>query len=341
MAKLYNLARMTTATAGTGTITLGSAVSGYLTFALAGAANGDVVSYGIKDGANSEVGTGTYTSSGTTLTRTVTKSTNANAAISLSGSAEVFITPRAEDLITAGLMPGFLFGLTLSTAGSSSTFGIAAGVATDSTNISMLALGSAYTKTTSAWAVGSTNGAMDTGSVAGGTWYHVYLIKRPDTGVVDVLLSLSATSPTLPANYTLFRRIGSMKTNGAAQWATFSQSGDEFLWDAGALAMDISTGALDTTSTLFTVKVPTGIKVGAILQGYISAAAVRVVMITSPDQGSGSVVSGFAVAANARSGVSATVRTNTSAQIRAVSDGASTSFVAGAMGWIDRRGRDG
>lgn len=98
MGKIYNLARMTTATTGTGTITLGAAVSGYLTFVLAGAANGDVVSYGIKDGANSEVGTGTYTTSGTTLTRTVTKSTNANAAISLSGAAEVFITPRAEDL---------------------------------------------------------------------------------------------------------------------------------------------------------------------------------------------------------------------------------------------------
>lgn len=99
MSKLYNLARMTTATAGTGTITLGAAVSGYLTFALAGVANLDVVSYGIKDGANSEVGTGTYTSAGTTLTRSVTKSTNSNAAISLSGAAEVFITPRAEDLI--------------------------------------------------------------------------------------------------------------------------------------------------------------------------------------------------------------------------------------------------
>jgi hypothetical protein len=98
MGKLYNLARMTTATVGAGTITLGSAVSGYLTFALAGAANADVVSYGIHDGANSEVGTGTYTSAGTTLTRTVTKSTNANAAIGLSGTAEVFITARAEDL---------------------------------------------------------------------------------------------------------------------------------------------------------------------------------------------------------------------------------------------------
>ena len=99
MALLYNLSRVSTATTGTGTITLGSAVSGYLTFALAGVADGDTVSYGIKDGANSEVGTGVYTSAGTTLTRSVTKSTNSDAAISLSGSAEVFITPRAEDLM--------------------------------------------------------------------------------------------------------------------------------------------------------------------------------------------------------------------------------------------------
>lgn len=101
MAKLYNLARMTSSTTGTGTITLGSAVSGYLTFALAGAASGDVVDYAIKDGANSEIGTGTYTVAAGpvyTLTRTVTKSTNSNAAISLSGAAEVFISPRAETL---------------------------------------------------------------------------------------------------------------------------------------------------------------------------------------------------------------------------------------------------
>lgn len=98
MAKLYSLARVATATTGTGTITLGAAVSGFLSFSGAGVSDGDVVSYGIADGANSEVGTGTYTASGTTLTRTVTKSTNSNAAISLSGSAQVFVTARAEDI---------------------------------------------------------------------------------------------------------------------------------------------------------------------------------------------------------------------------------------------------
>ena len=45
--RLFNLARMTTATTGTGTLTLGSAVSGYLSFSGAGVTDGVVVSYGI------------------------------------------------------------------------------------------------------------------------------------------------------------------------------------------------------------------------------------------------------------------------------------------------------
>lgn len=98
--KAYNLAKMTTATTGTGTITLGSAVSGFLTFANAGVQDGETVSYGIRDGANSEVGRGVYTTSGTTLTRSVLTSTNGNSAINLSGSATVFITPLAQDVIT-------------------------------------------------------------------------------------------------------------------------------------------------------------------------------------------------------------------------------------------------
>jgi len=100
MAKLYNLARMTSSTIGTGPITLGSAVSGCLSFSLAGVQNGDVISYGITDGINSEVGRGTYTSAGTVLARTtILKSTNANAAISLSGNAEIFVTALAEDIV--------------------------------------------------------------------------------------------------------------------------------------------------------------------------------------------------------------------------------------------------
>ena len=101
MAVLKNRAKMSTSTTGTGTITLGSAESGYQTFADAGVANADVVRYVIEDtGGAFEIGTGTYTSSGTTLTRTVSESSNSGAAINLSGSATVFIGATAEDILS-------------------------------------------------------------------------------------------------------------------------------------------------------------------------------------------------------------------------------------------------
>lgn len=98
MVKLVDRAKMTTATTGTGTITLGSASSGYQSFAAAGVANGNVVRYTIEDGANWEIGTGTYTSTGTTLSRSPTQSSSGGAAINLSGSATVFVTVASADL---------------------------------------------------------------------------------------------------------------------------------------------------------------------------------------------------------------------------------------------------
>jgi hypothetical protein len=99
MTTLVNRAKMTTATTGTGTITLGSAVSGYQTFAAAGVVDTNVVRYVIEDGNNWEIGTGTYTSSGTTLSRTPSQSSSGGAAITLSGTAVVYITAIAADIL--------------------------------------------------------------------------------------------------------------------------------------------------------------------------------------------------------------------------------------------------
>lgn len=95
----HNIAKMRSSTVGTGTLTLTTAMSGFLTFALAGVVNGERVTYTIRDGSNTEVGQGIYTTVGLTLTRaTILSSTNGGAAISCTGNQVVMITIAAEDI---------------------------------------------------------------------------------------------------------------------------------------------------------------------------------------------------------------------------------------------------
>jgi len=96
MVTLVNRAKVATATTGTGTLTLGSAESGYQSFADAGVVDTDVVRYVIEDGTAWEIGTGTYSAG--TLTRTVLESSNADAALNLTGSAVVYVSATAEDI---------------------------------------------------------------------------------------------------------------------------------------------------------------------------------------------------------------------------------------------------
>tara|TARA_Y100000004_G_C8952642_1_gene429316 strand:- start:1511 stop:3619 length:2109 start_codon:yes stop_codon:yes gene_type:complete len=87
--------KVTTSTTGTGTLTLGSAESGFQAFSVIG--NGNQTYYAIKSDAGFEVGIGTYTHSGTTLSRdTILESSNSGSAVSLTGTSTVFTTYPAE-----------------------------------------------------------------------------------------------------------------------------------------------------------------------------------------------------------------------------------------------------
>jgi hypothetical protein len=94
--KVANRVQETTATTGTGTITLAGAVSGFQPFS-AVASNGDFVYYTITSGTDWEVGYGTYATAGNTLARTVIFSSSAaGAAITLVGTSTVFLDYPAE-----------------------------------------------------------------------------------------------------------------------------------------------------------------------------------------------------------------------------------------------------
>ena len=157
MVTLVNRAKMSTSTTGTGTITLGSAEAGYQSFADAGVANGDVVRYVIEDGNDWEIGSGTYTASGTTLTRTVDESSNSDAAVSLSGSAVVFITAAAEDVFQGELFAENPSSATAPTATGTNAVAIGSSAVADGTNA--VAIGTGYDAAAFSVSIGSNTDA--------------------------------------------------------------------------------------------------------------------------------------------------------------------------------------
>jgi hypothetical protein len=88
----------TSTTTGTGTFTLAGAVSGYQSFSTIG--NGNTTYYAIVGGTEWEVGLGTYTLSGTTLSRDTVLASSTGSKVSFSaGTKNVFVTyPAGKSL---------------------------------------------------------------------------------------------------------------------------------------------------------------------------------------------------------------------------------------------------
>lgn len=262
-----------------------------------------------------------------------------------------------ETSIAANIQRGHIWGLTLSNNSTDATndIDIAVGEAVDSAGAYLIELASGLTKRLDAsWAVGTGNGMLDGSESSAGTpdtstWYHIFLIRRSDTGTVDVLASESATSPTLPTSYDQSRRIGAVYNNSSGDIRAFSQNGDEFLWSSTPTG-DVAASPGNTTANLLVVSVPTGLKVTALLRGGAVSSAGSPdgrLFVSSPDEtdqaaGTTNFNMGWTAsttAVNTQNWSIVAIRTNTSAQIRYRLALSGTSFYLTAFGWIDTRGR--
>jgi hypothetical protein len=103
---LADRVKETTTTAGTGTVTLLGASTGYQSFAVVGNANTTYYTIAGQTTSEWEVGIGTYTLAGTLLARTTVlanSSATQPSALSFSaGTKDVFVTYPAERAITGG-----------------------------------------------------------------------------------------------------------------------------------------------------------------------------------------------------------------------------------------------
>lgn len=139
------------------------------------------------------------------------------------GTQWYVVSTHRPEVTTVPLPPEHITGLAISNNANDTEHDIDIAVGkcrddTDSENIDITAaLGKRIDEP---WVVGGTPattlGGMDTGVVAADTTYYMWAIKRLDTGVSDVLFSLSGTAPTMPTGYTVKRLIKAVFTDSSS-----------------------------------------------------------------------------------------------------------------------------
>ena len=250
--------------------------------------------------------------------------------------------------LVAGILPGYINGLTIANNGTDAVNDIdfATGSCSNSTGKSVISLATAMTKQLDvAWAAGTNAGGRMSAAAITDTTYHCFVILNPTTGAVDCGFDTSPTSPTLPTGYTLFRRIGSIVRAGATILA-FLQNGDDFSLVTSVASY--SAGNPGTSAVLVTMSIPIGFKLKTRLMALVTCSDISTTLtlgVKDPAEATASAkeigLNSLATAGTYTARQVINVYTNTSGQVQFIlnSSTANINVTIHTLGWADTRGR--
>jgi len=245
--------------------------------------------------------------------------------------------------LTNSLPRNYLAGCQLTNnAGSPNTkIDVAAGQAQDVNNAGAMTLANITKDISATWTVGNAGGLAPSLTLTASTWYHVFVIKRADTNVVDAYFDSSSVAVNIPAPYTLFRRVGSVLTDAGTLLLAFIQDGDYFQWKVPLLETTSATpGTNAVTQTL--ANAPLGV-LNRVVLNVTNAASMFAYLsdLATTDAAPSATVAPLSNAGTSGAstgGNQVIVRTNASAQIRTRNSANVRLFIA-TVGWYDTRGK--
>ena len=170
---------------------------------------------------------------------------------------ETDIAANTASIASIGVLQGYIAGLEISNGTDTDhDIDIAVGVAAADDESKYLALASSFTKQIdAAFAKGTNQGGLDTGSVAADTFYYFWIIEQDSTGDTDILISASQTSPTMPAGWTAKRNIGwAVLTDGSANLLGFRVVDNNLKYDV--IIQDVSEAIPAATRQTKTFSIP-------------------------------------------------------------------------------------
>lgn len=259
---------------------------------------------------------------------------------------------QVDALALSATPRGYIDGLAISNDGADATndIQVAPGTAASTLGSLSLTIATAVVKQIDVAfaeysAPGTASGGRDSAdNTTGAKWFHVHVIGGSGKNS-QPFLSTSLT-PTLPSGFTARRRIGSVYWTGSAI-SPFVQRADDFFWTTPVA--DFSSTVGNTYSNI-ALTVPSDIVVRPFISSFFArSGATPFGLITNPNTGPAAPASstkfthypvGAAGAAVPPANGLGHLYTDTSRQVRATADAASTSLTIITYGWRDPRDRD-